>query len=371
MMITTASTYQDSKQHYPILDGLRGVAAIVVVLFHVLEIFSHGDHAKQLINHGYLAVDFFFMLSGFVIGYAYDDRWGAMSYRSFAARRLIRLHPMIVFGMLFGAALFYFQGGVLYPAINNIPVTEMLIILAIGVTLLPITPAMDIRGWAEMHPLNGPAWSLLLEYVGNVAYALVLRHLPNRALMALCVVGAGLLLHMSVSRGDLIGGWSFNAEQLRVGFTRLFFPFVAGLLLSRTMRIGDIKGAFGWASAILVVVMSLPWIGPHDVKWMNGLYDAAVVILVFPVVLYIGASGTLSGGSAKLSRWLGDISYPLYITHYPIMYVFMAWASEAERSVAEILPVAGVAFVASLLVAQLSLSLYDIKVRAWLSEKFI
>ena len=101
------TTYLASKPRYEILDGLRGVAAIIVVAFHLFETYSAGP-AHQILNHGYLAVDFFFVLSGFVIGYAYDDRWGRMTYRDFFKRRLIRLHPMVVMGMLIGAAAFSF-----------------------------------------------------------------------------------------------------------------------------------------------------------------------------------------------------------------------------------------------------------------------
>ena len=103
----SAAAFADTKPHYNILDGLRGVAALMVVWFHVFEAFAT-SHVDQRINHGYLAVDFFFVLSGFVIGYAYDDRWGRMTYRDFFMRRLIRLHPMVVMGMLIGAAAFYF-----------------------------------------------------------------------------------------------------------------------------------------------------------------------------------------------------------------------------------------------------------------------
>lgn len=98
--------YLSSKPHYEILDGLRGVAAAMVVAFHLLEAHSGGNHLNQIINHGYLAVDFFFMLSGFVIGYAYDDRWNRMSMGTFFKRRLIRLQPMVAMGSIVGAALF-------------------------------------------------------------------------------------------------------------------------------------------------------------------------------------------------------------------------------------------------------------------------
>src|ERR1700734_3382846 len=120
--------YLESKSHYEILDGLRGVAAILVVTFHVLETYS-GDRFHQIINHGYLAVDFFFVLSGFVVAYAYDDRWEKMTQWDFYKRRLIRLQPMVIMGTLIGAALFYFQGGTLFPMINQIPVWKMLLVM--------------------------------------------------------------------------------------------------------------------------------------------------------------------------------------------------------------------------------------------------
>ena len=98
------------KHHYHILDGLRGVAAIVVVWFHIFEAYAT-SHVDQIINHGYLAVDFFFMLSGFVIGYAYDNRWKTMTTREFIKRRLIRLKPMVATGAIIGALIFNFQRG--------------------------------------------------------------------------------------------------------------------------------------------------------------------------------------------------------------------------------------------------------------------
>ena len=127
-----AATYLESKKHYPILDGLRGVASVMVIVFHVLEAFTGGNRFVQIINHGYLAVDFFFLLSGFVVAYAYDDRWGKMTPRDFYKRRLVRLQPMVVLGSVIGAALFYFQGGNTFPLIADIPVWKMLLVMIIA-----------------------------------------------------------------------------------------------------------------------------------------------------------------------------------------------------------------------------------------------
>ena len=102
------TTYFASKPRYAILDGLRGVAALMVVAFHLFETYIPVLHT-QVINHGYLAVDFFFILSGFVIGYAYDDRWAkGMTVGNFFKRRLIRLQPMVIAGTIFGTLLFLF-----------------------------------------------------------------------------------------------------------------------------------------------------------------------------------------------------------------------------------------------------------------------
>src|SRR5690242_20549587 len=97
---------QPARQHFPALDGLRGVAALAVVVFHFMEMVI-GNYSQLFIGHGWLAVDFFFCLSGFVIGYAYDDRIGAMGLRKFARVRLIRLHPMVVFGSVLGLVALY------------------------------------------------------------------------------------------------------------------------------------------------------------------------------------------------------------------------------------------------------------------------
>src|SRR5476651_2479928 len=189
--MNASPAYSDSKKHYPILDGLRGVAALLVVAFHVLETYS-GDRFHQIINHGYLAVDFFFLLSGFVVAYAYDDRWGKMTQWDFYKRRLIRLQPMVIIGTLIGAALFYFQAGPVFPLIAKTPVWEMLLVMLVGFTLIPLPISADIRGWQEMHPLNGPAWSLFFEYIANILYAVIVRRFPQWLLAIFVVIFAGM-----------------------------------------------------------------------------------------------------------------------------------------------------------------------------------
>ena len=168
-MSATATGYLASKPRYEILDGLRGVAAMIVVAFHLFETYSKGP-AYQVLNHGYLAVDFFFILSGFVIGYAYDDRWKKMTVTEFLKRRLIRLHPMVVIGAVIGAVMFYFQGCSVWD-VTKVTVPMLLAATLMNACLIPASPGTEIRGLGEMYPLNGPSWSLFFEYAGNILYA--------------------------------------------------------------------------------------------------------------------------------------------------------------------------------------------------------
>lgn len=373
-MITPSSNFSDSKTHFLILDALRGVAALVVILFHVFEIYSGGDHIKQYINHGYLAVDFFFMLSGYVMAHAYDDRWDRMTIMDFFKRRLIRLHPMIIFGMTVGAICFYFGESEVFPKIAGTDVWTFLLILLIGYTLIPVPPSMDIRGWNEMHPLNGPAWSLFFEYIANLLHALLLRRLSKTILSILVFIAGAALVHYAVTSktGDIIGGWSLEPEQLRVGFTRLLFPYMAGMLLRRAIKVAGSRHTFLISSLLLVIFLSIPRIGGYNNLWANGLYDSLTVILIFPVIIYLGAIGKVNGKAAvKLCTFLGDISYPVYIIHYPIAYVFYAWVVKNNVPIEKGFFVGLIAMAFAVGLAYAALKFYDEPVRKWLAHRFM
>lgn len=374
-MSKTSTNYLASKPHYEILDGLRGVAALMVVAFHLLEAHSGGSHYKQIINHGYLAVDFFFMLSGFVISYAYDDRWNRMTVATFFKRRLIRLQPMVVVGSIVGAIFFYWQESTVFPAIAGTPVWQMLLVMLLGCTLLPLPLKYDIRGWTEMHPLNGPAWSLYFEYIGNILYALVVRRLGKVALSVLVLACACLTVHhlLTVPSGDIVGGWALNVEQQYLGMVRLMFPFFGGLLLCRLGKLIRLKrGAFWWCSLLIVIIFSIPRIGDEQHVWMNGLYEAFCIICLFPIIVAMGAGGKVTGvRSTAICKFFGDISYPLYITHYPIVYVYTAWVANNNISLADGLSWAIVCFAGALALAYACLKLYDIPVRQWLTKRFL
>ena len=384
------NVYLASKPRYAILDGLRGVAALVVILFHGFETYIP-FFGTQHINHGYLAVDFFFVLSGFVIGYAYDDRWDRMSTWSFFKRRLIRLHPMVVAGTLFGACLFFFGESDYFSLIGGTEPWKFFLCIVLGLLMIPAGTGLDIRGWGETNSLNGPNWSLTIEYIGNILYAFVLRRLPTVVLGMLCVASAFLTMNLALGwdvfgffaqpKYDVIGGWSITPDQMYVGFSRLLYPFLCGLLISRLLPkfitkenpsgspLG-IRGGFWWASLLLVVLFAVPQIGGKSCV-ADGLYQVFAIVVMFPVIVLIGAgSKTTDKRSAKWCETLGNLSYPLYITHFPLMYMQMAWVSSHKDSPVwhHVVLNLGILLVA-IGIAWAFLKLYDEPVRAWLKKK--
>ena len=325
-----------------------------------------------------MAVDFFFILSGFVIGYAYDDRWkSTMDVKGFFKRRLIRLHPMVVMGAVLGGVTFCIQGCEQWDGMQ-VAVSSILLAILLNFFMIPVLPgaAPEVRGNGEMFPLNGPAWSLFFEYIGNVLYALLLRRLSTKALALLVVLaGVGLALFAVFNfsgYGHLGVGWTLADYNLLGGFLRLLFSFSVGLLMSRVFKPLPIRGAFGICSLAIAVLLSVPHIGGGEALWMNGIYDAVCVVVIFPLLVWLGASGkTTDRISYGVCKFLGDISYPMYIIHYPFMYLFYAWLWREKLTFAETWPVAWLLFFGNILLAYLCLKLYDEPVRKWLSRRFL
>lgn len=376
-----------SKPRFEILDGLRGVAAMVVVAFHLFETYSSGP-SDQILNHGYLAVDFFFVLSGFVIGYAYDDRWRKMTTWDFFKRRLIRLQPMVVLGTLIGAFWFYFSDAPVFGLVMQTPWWKLLVFTILGCMMFPTPPSMDIRGWQEINSLNGAQWSLLWEYIANILYALIIRRLSTVVLgvfvfmsalltvdLALDIDISGLLAARDYAQYTVIGGFGLTPDQIYIGLCRLLYPFFGGLLLYRLgrLRINLRRGAMLWCSLAVAATLVMPHIGGQTHQWLNGLYCAVVILLVYPAIVAAGAGSQLKGRrTTAVCKFLGMISYPLYITHYPMIYVQMNWAANhADAPPGTHIWVAVSIFIASIAVAYASVKVYDLPVRAWLSQRFI
>jgi peptidoglycan/LPS O-acetylase OafA/YrhL len=303
-------------------------------------------------------VDFFYLLSGFVVGYAYDDRWGKMSMGDFFKRRLIRLHPLVILGVFIGAIAFWVD-----PYTNgraHVSFLELIGVMLIGFTLLP---SPDIRGWGETHPLDGPCWSLLQEYIANIIYAFFGQKMSKVILWIIVAISGITLIVVAAGRGDVATGWGYNTFW--IAMVRMMFPFFAGLLLFRTGKLIHLPMAFPLCSLMLIGLFFMPTFA------YNGLFEAACIIIAFPIIVAAGAGGKISGRWASLCKFSGDISYPIYITHYPFIYIYTMWVVEKKPAPQQIIPVAVGLFVFFILLAYASLKLYDEPVRAWLKKKVL
>jgi peptidoglycan/LPS O-acetylase OafA/YrhL len=347
-------TQPTTKQHYLILDGLRGVAAILVVIFHLFEAYFP-DPANNPIHHGYLAVDFFFLLSGFVVGYAYDDRWKRMSTAEFFKIRLTRLHPLVILGVLIGAIAYWFDP---YSGVTHVGFLKLMGIMLISFTLLP---SPDLHSWGETHSLNGPCWSLLQEYIANIIYAFAGKKIANTILWIIVIISGITLTIVVVRRGDIATGWAY--QNFWIAVVRMMFPFFAGLLLFRTARLIRIPMAFPLCALALTVLFLLPTFR------YNGWFEAACIIIAFPIIIAAGAGGQISGAWAKLCKFSGAISYPIYITHYPFIYIYINWIVAKKPAPQQIVPVACGLLLFFILLAYAALKLYDEPIRNWLKKK--
>lgn len=294
----------ERKQYYT-LHGLRGVAAIIVMLYHLWPYIL----GRQNFTPGaYLAVDLFFILSGFVLAHAYDRRLAeGMGARAFAVLRAIRLGPLYYLALaiaLVGLAV-KMAAGARYGA------TLWSSILA-ALSWLPLPPRLSLEP-TELFPLNGPAWSLLLEVLINLAYALFAPRLSRRALLAVVLIGGAALAWGALHYGDINYGAGWRRGW--VGVARVVFSFSLGVLLRRSMGVIGYRFSNTLALLILAAAAALMLAPVHR----RALYDLGVVFLGWPLVIYCGAKAEVSGWMQKVMGALGDLSYALYATHAPLL----------------------------------------------------
>ena len=277
------------------LDYLRGVAAFAVIIMH-----SRNELGDNLLPHAYLAVDFFFVLSGFVLAHAYEPRLlTGMTPAEFMRIRLIRLYPLYLIGTVIFIVAATISGELSWVKHK----TTIAVFSAIA--FLP-----DQR--SDQLYLNAPAWSLLFELIANVAYAAIAVRLRTRWLVLLSVVS--LLIAASCFSSIGLGGsrWS----DFSGGFPRAGFSFLAGVVTYRLWHASEWHPNIRAPLLALSVPLLLLFVVPrHD---QYDPYDF-LAVLAFPPIIYLAASAEPSLRLRSACLWLGAISYALYITHWPLM----------------------------------------------------
>lgn len=355
--INTASSPLKTKKHFEILDGLRGIAALVVVVFHFMEM-AITDYSKNFIAHGFLAVDFFFCLSGFVIAYAYDGRIEKMGLTAFFKSRIIRLHPLVIFGSTMGLLAFLFDpfGGnpELYSA------GKIILIFLCSILMIPF-PVMEERSF-NLFGLNAPSWSLFWEYIANIVYAVVLCKLPRRYLIMLTIISALALCYVSQQAGgSLMGGW--GKANFWDGAARISYSFLAGMLVYRSNWI--IKNKLGFVG--LAMLLLVPLLMPFS-SW-NWLSEPLAVLLYFPLLIALGAGATLTQKFKGLCIFSGKISYPLYMTHYAAIWIFLNYYNKHKPETPQLAIIVISGTISLLAIAYLVMVFFDIPLRKYLSRK--
>ena len=329
---------------YVALDGLRGIAAIFVVIYHMGAV----ESLSYPLSSAYLAVDLFFLLSGFVLSHAYGPRFArGMTFAQFMQRRLARLYPSYIVGLLLGIAVFFITAQI-------VRIDRFWIAVVTGLLLIPL----PIRLSKEplIFPLDGPAWSLFLELVVNVAFAAFYAKLDRRVLIAIILISSVVLLTAARSFGSLNLGW--DLPNFCGGFPRASFSFFAGILLHRVRPEGFKRfGVIVLCLGVAALMLPIPAAG-------HAIYDLAFVLILAPATVAAGAGLHLSGIAARIAEILGEISYPIYITHVPVVLVLDSIAQDWSRP--QIFADYGAALVALVASAWLLARFYERPVRRYL-----
>jgi peptidoglycan/LPS O-acetylase OafA/YrhL len=349
-------TLLKTKQHFEILDGLRGIAAVAVVVFHFME-FAVPDYHKNFIARGYLAVDFFFCLSGFVIAYAYDNRIRGIGVIKFLKLRLIRLHPLVIIGSVLGLLTF------LFDPFSNLHARYSLgeiILLFLSSSLLVPYPIVSER-YLNLFHLNPPTWSLFWEYIANIFYVLILFKLRNKTLKFLLMIAAFALCLESYRSGYLGVGW--GGDNIVGGGIRVFYSFLAGMLVYRSNWMIKSKLGFIFISGLLLIVFFIPF--SDKINWIA---DPVIVLLYFPFLIALGAGARLRSPFKNICKFSGEISYPLYMTHYPFLWIFLSYVEEKKTTMSQMEIIIPIAVVLLIGLAYFTMIFLDIPFRKYLKN---
>lgn len=326
------------RRQFEVLDALRGLCAIVVVILHFSENYCTSWGESRILPHGCLPVEFFFALTGFMLIYAYDGRWGEMSVVGFFKRRLVRLHPLIVFASVVGAACYLLsaeQYSRLIPG-GTLSLGQLVLLTLWCCTLLPAPRAC---GWILMHPLQGPLWTMFYIYLANVLYALVFRHLKTKILMIFALLSIVMTFWFGIQGGGFHYGpswtWTHWQKTGLSGFLcganlgalgRMAFPLFAGMVIARKgWKIETGRSGLLICSVLLLAIFCAPSLRP-EYPIANGLFEATAVVVGMPLVLLCGIGGEIHCEKlAGVCRFLGKFSFPLYTTHYSMTMIERVW----------------------------------------------
>jgi len=260
------------------LDAGRGLAAIAVMLYHY-QVFLG---TVELFKYGYLAVDLFFMMSGYVLVYAYGEKMAeGMSTLRFMVVRIIRLYPL----------------------------SDIIAILIQNLFFLP-TYIKDVVP-NGIFPFSPAAWSLSAEMVLSVLYGLGIWKFREKALVWLIAITFAICVFFALRFGTF--DYGFDQKSFHPALFRATAEFSLGVLLYK--KFSHIRMKQNWVQPALlsVIMIILVLLKPN---WMISIISLGIL---FPLFLTLQPSRNLTGMSAKVCTELGRISYPVYLLHTPVL----------------------------------------------------
>jgi len=334
-----SATDRKRAGRYVTLDGLRGIAAMCVALFHFV-----GNYMPQ----GYLAVDFFFALSGFVLYRAYYQRWRkGLGTAAFMAQRVVRLYPLFALGVLLSAATMAVKVRANWD--TDLSMHDIWVSLPLNMLMLP--SPVDL----PLFPLNVPAWSLFFELVANFAMIVVLFRLPRLGLIAVCLFSAWWItpIMMAHHSGNIGALWS----EIGVGLARTAFSFTIGMLIASLPQPASRNAS--WLALLCLAAIVVAFALPFD--WADTpQFDLVFILVLSPLLLLLGSRVEPPAFIVPAALFTGDVSYALYAVHWPFVDVFRYFQVRFDISPAGMTPFY---FAAVIACAWLFARLYDAPLR--------
>ena len=301
-------------QHFVMLDGLRGVAAIAVMIYHACTVFG----ATELLPKAFLAVDFFFLLSGIVVARAYERRLKQGQIRDYFERRLIRLYPMILVGAILGMSVV-----ITSPAARGLSAGTLVYLGLFAALCLPIIRANVYPGNQSITPVNGPSWSLFFEIFVNAVYGFVAKRLTTTRLVAISLT-AFIVEAIVIVKFNGVGFGVYVADY-QWGFVRVIFPFFTGVLINRTLTPRMLHMS-GIAPMLLAIALVATFCVPTSGVW-NAVSELIAIAVIYPCVIIFAMRLTVSSRQGRVLAWLGAVSYPVYTIHAPLFQ----WLARLQR----------------------------------------
>jgi peptidoglycan/LPS O-acetylase OafA/YrhL len=348
-----------TTEHIRSLDLCRGLAALLVLLYHIQFLFWD-DHSR--FQRGYLCVDFFFLLSGFVIANSYERKIEAgLGFFEFVALRVARLWPLVALTTLIGLMVQLPRAQREWGGLD--PFAIAVTAISNGASLpSPMSPT------EFLFPLNGAAWSIFFELVANLAYILLVPFLTRGLLLVIIGLSGCMLMAVGIAYGNIDVGWS--TANFVYGFPRVAFTFFLGVYLYRGMRPPAESRFFGPAPLMLGLVATLALVClPRGASpAANGIVDCLIVIVAFPALLVLALRTRFRSWGNSVAWLAGGISYSVYLLQTPLMIGFaglpqVIWGTK----IAAYTPWAGFVFVALCLVAAyVSWMYFEQPVQRWL-----